>query len=696
MKKRRGGFSLLETLLVISLMSILAAVGVVNTRIGASRGQTSGLAEIVAEELRGARFRAMSQNTPVAVVFPSGGGTAGHCQSLYVLEGQEKPKVTRSSDFSKEYPDSQIFVGTWASSPAVSTDDIQAGSQAQQINVAQWGLPIPSDYAIMFTPAGTVKTNGLPSFKGQYHIVVSAGLKSSPASQPSLPLKYFKLESVGPASTISLGPSGGVTLESGVVEGSSVTRENQPVATVAGAPLQLPAPPPANQDPVVKAAHVEPDSETEFEIQPGCQAALTVEATDPDGDPLYLSCTTNPPGLGKFSASSPTRMDWVPATATEPGFYRGNWVWNPPKLTAGDQVELNYKITDGRGATVSNLIATGTASDKQTVISYSNQSRHNLNSEICVIQPGVSPRRWVTPFGDNLVCMDASFSPDNKRLAFRGWPRLGDGPTQLYVCNTDRTGLAAVSSHCDDIGPGHPPAWSSSGTKIVVSNFGVGGGLMWLNPFGSSTQQLTNHPEDHSVECSPVTIDGKDRVLFIRDKSVCSVSLEASPSELVHATWSGAGNVAEPHWSPDGTKLAYVAGDASVGQAQIKVLELSTNTETVVASGYNNISSLRFSPDGKYLAFIRGDEQELLAVGVDGKNPGHPAVTGPRSLASNRIGPCNWSPDSTQLVFGKTQPDSRSFLGRVNVLTASTNNTFIRPFNQNYRAFLSPTWGVKE
>lgn len=133
MKKR--AFSLLEIILVVVLMVIVAAVVIVNGRQGAPRGQISGVADLVAEELRSARFRAISQQTPVAVVFPSNGGSTAVSSGLYVLEGAVHPKVVRSIRYDREYPDSRIFVGVWPGLSSPNRDDLRIGSPNSAANI---------------------------------------------------------------------------------------------------------------------------------------------------------------------------------------------------------------------------------------------------------------------------------------------------------------------------------------------------------------------------------------------------------------------------------------------------------------------------------------------------------------------------------------------------------------------------------
>ena len=77
----------------------------------------------------------------------------------------------------------------------------------------------------------------------------------------------------------------------------------------------------------------------------------------------------------------------------------------------------------------------------------------------------------------------------------------------------------------------------------------------------------------------------------------------------------GAAQEANPRWSPDGTRLAYVSGDAESG-AQIYVKWLAAGVTTHVTNLTEAPSNLAWSPDGRTLAFVMRVPvtRELLAV----------------------------------------------------------------------------------
>lgn len=684
MKKRRRAFSLLEILLVVTLMGIVAGMGLVNSRRAVTSGQASGLAELVAEQLRSARNRAMSQNLPVAVAFPSGNGNFGHCQSLYLLEGVEKPRQTRTTDYAREYPDSQIFVGTWGAT-AVLRDDMQAGTQGQELNLANWGAPNPKDYTLMFTPAGTVKTNGLPHFNGQYHIVVCSGLATTAGAAPAgtLPtnLSYFKLDSVVQPNTISIGVSGSVTVQSGFPDGTRLPESN---GGPSGAAAVSPPVAATNASPVIKSAKLEANPTMPFGLEPGTQISSVIEATDPDGDPLYVEFSTSPPGLGKFSSPSRSQMEWVPS-ATGPGHYRANWVWTAPEGTAvGSSITLNYLVTDSRGASVPGSLGSGfdsgKASHKLAFIRSDDVSAPE--NEIVTCSTDGTDMKVVATQQAGVYHNNPLFSPDGQKILYYN---AQAGFTGVNWCYTDGAGSKAISIPNFRTSPSWCP---DSMTAIYLDqNFEA----CKVDLLSGAVRRLTNSKaagfEGFDPVCSMSPVNGNYRVAYYRDDGkICSVRLSDGGDFKIHSPGGWSYNTS-PCWSPDGTKLAFFSDDGHMW-----VRDMATNVLTDTGPGVNApwAEQAKFSPDGQYVAYVSDFmDADLVVARVDGKHPDTLAA-GHKVLLNGKANEFAWSPDSKSLVADiGSYMSGQTAVGMINILGPTTVKKLNRPVGKMYFA---PSW----
>jgi dipeptidyl aminopeptidase/acylaminoacyl peptidase len=100
-------------------------------------------------------------------------------------------------------------------------------------------------------------------------------------------------------------------------------------------------------------------------------------------------------------------------------------------------------------------------------------------------------------------------------------------------------------------------------------------------------------------------VSARGTVAYVKDGQVWLAPLDGSqkPQQLVVR-----GQNLEPHWSPDGGKLAFISarGDHSF----IAIFDADAKSVQFMAPTVDSDSNLAWSPDGKRLAYVRGPAQE--------------------------------------------------------------------------------------
>ena len=109
--------------------------------------------------------------------------------------------------------------------------------------------------------------------------------------------------------------------------------------------------------------------------------------------------------------------------------------------------------------------------------------------------------------------------------------------------------------------------------------------------------------------------------------------------------------VADPHFTPDGQRLAYVRSwiDRNTMEAcsHIMLLTLSDGRTEVFTHGMHDALP-RFSADGRYLAFLRRDDYQLRQIWL---MPVHGGEARQLTYTPAGVAEFAWSPEGQRLVF---------------------------------------------
>lgn len=608
---RRRAFSLVELLVVLGLFTIMAGLAALNLRQAPASASTKSSADLLAAELRRARAEALRQRSPVALVFPTQGGTRPTSGGFYWVDGPNKGRQKQRIDLARENPNACIFSGFWTLDPALLSDPTSVNSNGvprgaqrdDNFDPANWSLPSPTDAALIFTPSGMATSNGMVHFDGAYHLVVCGGVSSTPgafAGQVASSLVYYQANGFLDPYTISISYQGDIQVSKGLAGSQALSPSGSQDRA------SLPALPGlgANTDPTVNVADVEvlpvtpPDT-----LPPGIMTlvpldrflTIKIAATDAEGDRLKIRWRAD---RGNFStqANRYLPMEWSAA--------RQRWEavvqWRPPSTAVvGDEFNLNADIQDERGGTttiggeVVAALKVKTATNGHIVASF------RYSSVINIFNPdGSGLRELHVP---DTVC-SMSGTPDGDRLVFSYW---GGGPYcgSIAASNLDGTNqriLAALGyAICEpDVAPsGRLAVQASDG--IHIFNGDTSGDRILVPPdaWGNEAYYPRWSPDEQFV-------------LYQQNGDLYKIASDglSAPVPL--------GPGVSPTWSPDGTQILFKRSDGVYTMNSDGTNVQHVITGCVPSSDGN---CLAWSPTGTKIAYICGT-QYVQVADADGSN----------------------------------------------------------------------------
>jgi dipeptidyl aminopeptidase/acylaminoacyl peptidase len=227
---------------------------------------------------------------------------------------------------------------------------------------------------------------------------------------------------------------------------------------------------------------------------------------------------------------------------------------------------------------------------------------------------------------------DLAWSGDSKRIAFLS-DAQSPGQLQLFVVDASGGGAAKQLTHLK--GFLSAPAWSPDGKTIAL--------LFTENATRASGPLVAETPDE-----GVVSEDLHEERLAVVDAATARLR-QISPKDLY---------VYEFDWAPDGKRLAVIAahgsGDDNWYVASLMTVDAAGGAmKTLIEKPGRQIAQPRWSPDGKKIAFIGGlmsDEAivggDIYSVAADGGETSN--LTPDMKCSASSLG---WSADSSSIIF---------------------------------------------
>jgi Tol biopolymer transport system component len=240
---------------------------------------------------------------------------------------------------------------------------------------------------------------------------------------------------------------------------------------------------------------------------------------------------------------------------------------------------------------------------RESLIVYSAAPAGQTDHHLFVVKPdGTSGVELATAPGDK---RSPAWSPDGESLVF--W--LANPYVGLWVSQPD--GINAQQVPAQNIGD---PRWSPDGQWIIFTADNALGQVLVeaLRPDGSGRHTVA--PGVDRIMLSPPSWSKNGRVAFMRssttvqgDGTIWSANVDGSG--LTQLTTGRRDD--RPHWSPDGTMMAYTAGGPISTSSPIYVFQAAVvnadGTGQRMLSAWDGVDSFveDWSPDGKWLLIRR-------------------------------------------------------------------------------------------
>lgn len=275
----------------------------------------------------------------------------------------------------------------------------------------------------------------------------------------------------------------------------------------------------------------------------------------------------------------------------------------------------------------------------------------------CVIAIGLAAAACSdsrTPMQPQPPVVDARlivFTSDSDNAPLNG--SGGAGGSSIFAMHADGTHKSRLTSpHFLDANP----TWSPDGSSITFESSRPPAGIWIMNADGSNQRPLLTDADFESPTELRWSPDGHSIAFNAYADNVSSVRvimIANADGSHAHRLTTNVTGEHWPSWSPDGTRIAYMAISGPIGYS-IFVANADGSGKQQLTFGADGEPA--WSPDGTHIAFVNfedSDHPQIFVMRGDGSDR--------RALSTGGINadPA-WSPDSRQLAYDRNASDSTS------------------------------------